>query len=171
MDIRVVLQRPTIKNRGNLHGMSTSLNSGKLRETNNAVTRVTSNGRPQISPGHAACFHRLLMIITHISSIRFHHVPKLLEKLLEFYLQILFNKKTIWSIGCLFFLSFQICISRYQVPCRQLLKRGAPFKNSDEVRDTMKNSVHSKASGFLLVQVTTGDMHNHHVASRDARQE
>lgn len=45
------------------------------------------------------------------------------------------------------------------------------FWKDDEVRDTMKNSVHSKASGFLLVQVTTGDMHKHHVASRDARQE
>lgn len=87
----MVLQRPTIKNRGNLHGMSTSLNSGKLRETNNAVTRVTSNGRPQIYPGHAACFHRLVMIITHISGIRFHHVPKWLG----FYLQILSNKETI----------------------------------------------------------------------------
>lgn len=126
MDTRVVLQRPTIKNRGNLHGMSTSLNSGKLRETNNAVTRVTSNGRPQIYPGHAACFHRLLMIITHISGVRFHHVPKWLG----FYLQILFNKETIWSIGCLFF-SFQICISRYQEKYRADNSwKGAPLSKT-----------------------------------------
>lgn len=85
---------------------------------------------------HVACFHRLLMQITHISGIRFHCIPKLLAKLLTFYLQILLNRMTIWRIGCFFFLLF-ISVAKRNI-MQTTFEKGSPFKNYDEVRDTME---------------------------------
>lgn len=113
---------------------------------------MTSKGGPQIHPVRATCRHH------HHRHHNAHHphnrcqaqsYPRVLGSCLE----ILFHKKKILK-----FVFSELCITLPgEMLCRKHLKREDPFKNQDEVKDTMNSSANVRTSGSQWLPIGPRD--------------